>query len=529
MKARVDLRFSRILQVSIAVTVLSGCVQTQGLLPAVSNSQDSGGFTFEISQKYETLSSQGSETFDFTIDDQSFSVIQDQLIVKVSNPKKIEEIMTDKTLGVSTVRSLDVPDDFALKSAPHGRDMLETKPVSKRNSNKELYLISLPTTEQDDISDLQKGAEGVGVKGRFHFKSKRSASLFNKLVKLKEKHSEGLSGFSFNYPCIESGITTEGYDSTPGYPGLWQAPNNYGFWWVGDNHPLYGFYGANVIGYDDEFWNYPSNFYPTIAVIDRGFQSADEPSINQAVVKYWYWEYDFENGDDSFRGAQGVPGKEFHGRSVASVIFAPRNDSKGTLGLAPESQPMLLHTGADLASRIQAIYAAVDSGANVINMSWSVNTKPSQWRWWPPGYYDPLHEAIKYAYDNNVITVSGSGNDGDGVNGPNYPAYYSETIGVGAHDHYIETTWSNTPSADILAPGSNVAAAASPLYFTAEYFTPTSGTSIASPLVAAVAAISFSRGQVTSATALNRLIGRAYYSSATNYKSCLNAINTVKP
>ncbi|HBS43959.1 MAG TPA: peptidase S8, partial [Paenibacillus sp.] len=67
----------------------------------------------------------------------------------------------------------------------------------------------------------------------------------------------------------------------------------------------------------------------------------------------------------------------------------------------------------------EGIIWAADNGAKVINLSLG-NYADSQF----------LHDAIKYAYDRDIVLVSAAGNDN--TERPGFPAAYPEVIAVAA-------------------------------------------------------------------------------------------------
>ena len=75
----------------------------------------------------------------------------------------------------------------------------------------------------------------------------------------------------------------------------------------------------------------------------------------------------------------------------------------------------------DLAHVIRAIYYAVDTGANIINMSFSTTA-----------YSAELLHAVNYAEENGVVCVSSAGNTGS--QNQTYPAAFGNTLGVGSVD-----------------------------------------------------------------------------------------------
>jgi subtilisin family serine protease len=98
-----------------------------------------------------------------------------------------------------------------------------------------------------------------------------------------------------------------------------------------------------------------------------------------------------------------VTDREGHGTHVAGVAAASTNNGRGIAGVAPDAKVMPF--GEQL-SPPERIKLAADSGADVINMSWtSIEASP----------VDPLHpdltEALDYAWDKGVVLVAAAGND----------------------------------------------------------------------------------------------------------------------
>ena len=169
-----------------------------------------------------------------------------------------------------------------------------------------------------------------------------------------------------------------------------------------------------------------------------------------------------------------------HGTFVASII------ASDVAGLAPQAELVPLKCfvlkTTSISYVISAIYAAVDDyQCDIINLSLGTTTS------------DPfLEAAITYAYDHGVIMVAASGNLGKGtVSTGNdtlyYPAAYDEVISVGALDEHkqIASFSSQNQSVWVSAPGDGVLG----LSRSGTEYTVGSGTSYASPFVAAAAAL----------------------------------------
>ncbi len=129
--------------------------------------------------------------------------------------------------------------------------------------------------------------------------------------------------------------------------------------------------------------------------------------------------------------------------------------------------------GSSLSLIIQGIHYAVDSGARVINMSFSMT-----------GYSPLLARAIDFANRRGVILVAAAGNEGQYMTV--YPAGYEGVIGVGATDNQnVRTSFSNFgPVVDLAAPGAGVITTYPGNRYAAGW-----GTSFSAPMVAGAAAL----------------------------------------
>ncbi|KYG70266.1 serine protease [Bdellovibrio bacteriovorus] len=190
-----------------------------------------------------------------------------------------------------------------------------------------------------------------------------------------------------------------------------------------------------------------------------------------------------------------------HGTHVAGIvvgtgqnIFArPLQESK--IQIMP-----LKFLGADgsgsTSNAIRAIYYAINNGARVINNSWGGGN-----------YSRALHDAITYAYDRRVLVVSAAGNYGNNNDAkPMYPANYDvpSNISIASSTRF-----------DDLSGFSNYGASTVHIASPGEYIESTvpgnttikmSGTSMAAPFVAGVAALAFREAPSLSGYQMKQLI-----------------------
>lgn len=111
--------------------------------------------------------------------------------------------------------------------------------------------------------------------------------------------------------------------------------------------------------------------------------------------------------------SHGITDNDGHGTAVASII-AGRENGKAAVGVAPgasifpikiaDPPPMGGKTATDQLSLISGMIVAINSGARIINISYSDMNDPSQ---------EVLHEMFKYFYYNrNGLIFVSAGNDG---------------------------------------------------------------------------------------------------------------------
>lgn len=216
----------------------------------------------------------------------------------------------------------------------------------------------------------------------------------------------------------------------------------------------------------------------TVAVIDSGVQ-ATAPDLSGTVLSGADTLTPGGNGDRDYAPAPG------HGTLVAEMI-AGQGTGGGPVGLAPHARILPVRVDEPGPTSPAAVPAgiayAVNHGASVINLSLGI---PSQF----PTWCDPaMQAAVSYALAHNVVVIASAGDTtvGGKTRIPVEPASCAGVLAVGG----IEPTGQLWPNSS-LEPYVSVAAPADRIPVRGVNGQPGtgSGTSFASPLVAATAAL----------------------------------------
>ena len=251
-----------------------------------------------------------------------------------------------------------------------------------------------------------------------------------------------------------------------------------------------------------------------VAVIDTGVD-ASHPDLSGVLLP----GTTFVSSPDPTCAAGATLDDNGHGTHVAGLIGANANNAIGIAGAAFGVRILPVKaldcTGAGLLSDVaQAVVWATDHGARIVNISLGADADVTI-----------LHDAIRYAVAHNVLVVASAGNCGvasvrcAALNSPQYPAAYTESLAVAATTPGDQhAAFSNSgPYVAISAPGTTIWST-TPTYPTTisranagtQTYAAFSGTSQASPLVAAVAALVLSQEPGLTATQLgDRLRGTA--------------------
>jgi thermitase len=225
-----------------------------------------------------------------------------------------------------------------------------------------------------------------------------------------------------------------------------------------------------------------------IAIVDTGID-AGQPDLAGKVV-----------GAANFTASTTTADLAGHGTHVAGITAASFDNATGIAGMAPNARLLDVkvlavdangRTAGDCADVADGIVWAADHGANVINLSLG---SPSPCR--------AMQLAIDYAFAHGALPVAAAGNDG--TTSRSYPAAFDHVLSVAATDTDDEIAGFSNRGAnwvDVAAPGVGIVSTL-PTYDNATGavgYGYLSGTSMATPIVAGIAALIWDQFPATEA------------------------------
>lgn len=229
------------------------------------------------------------------------------------------------------------------------------------------------------------------------------------------------------------------------------------------NDPYYSFqYHHELIGSERAWTRTMGTQDVLVAVLDNGFD-LDHPDLAGQFTS-------------SYATASSIS-EDDHGTHVAGIIGAAQDNRTFGTGVAPEASLLAIDVfeGDDAYSSdvIEGIYYAADAGADIINMSLGNYF-----------YSEAYQVAIDYAHERGVLVVASSGNES--TDETHYPSGYENVVAVGSTDHedWFSGFSNYGVDQDITAPGTGIWSTVA-----GGSFGSLSGTSMASPVVAGVAAL----------------------------------------
>lgn len=207
-----------------------------------------------------------------------------------------------------------------------------------------------------------------------------------------------------------------------------------------------------------------------IAIIDSG--KSEHFEVSHAIA-------DSRNFSDS----NTVNDRIGHSTFVSGIIAASPN-SEGIIGVAPKAQlyfAKALDDGGrgNPAALTKAIMWAVEAKVDIISISAGSFID-----------FQPLHNAVKSAYNKNITIVAAAGNSGTRYYNVAFPARYPEVIGVAAygHDHKVASFSSRGVNVFCAMPGVDIYST-----WLNNQYCRSQGTSFACPIMSGICALMLAR------------------------------------
>ena len=223
-----------------------------------------------------------------------------------------------------------------------------------------------------------------------------------------------------------------------------------------------------------------------IAIVDTGVDYT-HPDLAKNCIK----GYDFVNNDNDPMDDQG------HGTHCAGIAAAVTNNGIGIAGVSWNSKIMPIKTldsigDGSYENAAKSIVYATENGANIISNSYGGPANANS---------HLLKDAINYSYNKGVILIAAAGNEN--TNEKRYPAAYDQVIAVAATDENDDRWYDSNYGdwVDLAAPGEYILSTK-----LGGGYTHKSGTSMACPHVAGIAALILSRDSSLSAEKVKEIL-----------------------
>ncbi|SFA52634.1 Serine protease, subtilisin family [Parageobacillus thermantarcticus] len=226
-----------------------------------------------------------------------------------------------------------------------------------------------------------------------------------------------------------------------------------------------------------------------VAVVDTGIDY-NHPELKNKIIANYNVANPLQKGM-----------ADVHGTHIAGIIAAEKDNGIGGYGVFPNAQIISI----DVFNRsfftsdylvAEGILEAIRQKAQVINLSLT-STIPSP----------IVEEAVKKALEANITVVAAAGNSGMNIN--EYPAAFEGVIGVGATNVKNELADFSTygPAVDVVAPGEGIYSSVYDIDKKST-FAKLDGTSMATPMVTATAAMLLSKNPKLTPYEINYILNK---------------------
>ena len=433
----------------------------------------------------------------------------------VGNKEEKVKYASDEIIIKFKPQAANLPaEDITTLSAADNALPLSIKTLNRKFGVRHLEKVFKHSPRKDRISLMSKTLNMPDLSYIYKVKLTPSQNIEEIVEKYTDDPNVEYAEPNYIFETFESALTKY-YISIAAYNGSMKesqrsqevsvplAPNDLYFRTSGSwEQPYEDLWGLHKIETLEAWKDETGNPDVIIAVVDTGLDYGHE----DIAQNMWTNIYEIPgNGiDDDANGfVDDVRGWDFayddndpidgdgHGTHVAGIAAAAGNNEVGVVGVAWGCKIMpvkgLNDYGNGYASDLaESLIYAADKGANVINNSWGSSSASLL-----------LKDAIDYAHGSGCVVVAAAGNSHSIAEF--YPAAYDNVISVGA-SNYLDNraSFSNFGGCvDVFAPGRDILSLRASGTYMGEplnaLYTLSDGTSMASPFVAGLSALLFSK------------------------------------
>ena len=433
--------------------------------------------------------------------------IPEKVVVKFSTAatRGSEPKILDTQEGVSVIHGVEREQNFGLYEI--NNDVLDTSEIIQspdvenainvyedREGNERYFLPDELTVQfQENVSEERQLAL-IEAQGASVLKKQFTPGYYTLAIPQEQDVFETIENFN----SLDEVMFAE--PSSVGFDDALYIPNDSEFeqqWALNNTGQTGGRTGADVSA--TQAWDLERGDPEiVIAIIDTGV-ALDHPDLKANLLSRPSGEdWDFA---DSSRDPNGLSPDDSgsHGTHCAGIAAAVDNQI-GIVGLAPGCS--ILPIRIDLSAGRNA------NRADAINFVTSIRNRFKKvvinCSWRASGNITAIRAAIINATNNGLIVCFAAGNDNRDMDvNPQYPGAYPQVISVAATDHNdLKAGFSNFGSTvDVAAPGVNIHSTVPPNRYEIK-----SGTSMASPLVAGLAALIWSKNPTLSSSQVRQIL-----------------------